>query len=348
MINHLDICIQSNLTIERALLVINNNQARIALVVDKDNRLLGTLNDGDIRRALLNKSSISDVVDGVYHRKPIVANDKKSKEDLLDLCHKKKISSVPIVDSDNKIVDLYVLEYLLPEKKYDNQIVLMVGGLGTRLKPLTDSTPKPMLHIGGKPILETIVNGFVNSGFTNITMCLGYKSNVIQEYFQDGSKFGANIDFVVENKRLGTAGALALLMKKPDKPFFVMNGDLLTNIDFTKMLYFHNSCNAKATMCVREFDIEVPYGVIGVNDEKITSIDEKPIHSFFINAGIYLLEPELIDLIPDDTFYDMPTLFNDLIDTQLKAISFPLQEYWMDIGRISDYKKANIEYSAYF
>jgi NDP-sugar pyrophosphorylase family protein len=224
----------------------------------------------------------------------------------------------------------------------------MVGGLGTRLRPLTENTPKPMLEVGGRPILETIVKCFVDSGFTNITMCLGYKSNVIQDYFQDGGGFGANIDYIVEEKRMGTAGALTLLKKRLDNPFFVMNGDLLTNIDFEKMLDFHTEHDSKATMCIREYDIEVPYGVVNVASENIISIEEKPIHSFFVNAGIYLLEPECIDLIPDNKFYDMPTLFQKLIKFKEKTIPFPLKEYWLDIGRIPDYEKANNDYNEIF
>jgi NDP-sugar pyrophosphorylase family protein len=255
---------------------------------------------------------------------------------------------VPIVDEDQKVIDLFIIDDGLLKKQHENHVVLMVGGLGTRLRPLTENTPKPMLEVGGKPILETIVKRFVDSGFTNITMCLGYKSNVIQDYFRDGGSFGANIDYIVEEKRLGTAGALALLGKNLTNPFFVMNGDLLTNIDFEKMLDFHVEHKSKATMCVREYDIEVPYGVVNLVNENIISIEEKPNHSFFVNAGIYLLESDCIDLIPDNEFYDMPTLFGELIAAKEKIVPFPLQEYWLDIGRISDYEKANLDIHTIF
>jgi NDP-sugar pyrophosphorylase family protein len=255
---------------------------------------------------------------------------------------------VPIVDEDRKVIDLFIIDGGQLKKQHENHVVLMVGGLGTRLRPLTENTPKPMLEVGGRPILETIVKRFVDCGFTNITMCLGYKSNVIKDYFQDGSSFGANIDYVVEEKRMGTAGALTLIEKRLDDPFFVMNGDLMTNVNFEKMLDFHLEYNSKATMCVREYDIEVPYGVVNMDNEGIISIAEKPIHSFFVNAGIYLLEPDCIDLIPDNKFYDMPTLFEELIATKGKIVSFPLQEYWLDIGRIVDYERANVEYTNIF
>ena len=348
MIDILQISLNVDSTIENALSVIDSGAVKIALVVDTDNKLLGTLSDGDIRRGLLRKKSLNETIEDVYFKNPTTTNKGASKEDLLRLCLVNGIAQVPIVDEDRKVIDIFIIDDGLQKKQHKNHVVLMVGGLGTRLRPLTENTPKPMLEVGGKPILETIVKGFVDCGFTNITMCLGYKSDVIQDYFQDGSAFGASIDYIVEKKRMGTAGALTLLEERLDNPFFVMNGDLLTNIDFEKMLDFHVDSNSKATMCVREYDIEVPYGVVNVANENITSIEEKPIHRFFVNAGIYLLEPDCIDLIPDNEFYDMPTLFEELIATKEKVVSFPLQEYWLDIGRIADYERANIEYFSKF
>ena len=342
----ISLCIDS--TIINALSAINSGSVKIALVVDSDNKLLGTLSDGDIRRALLGKKTLNETIENVYFKNPTTANKGSSKEDLLHLCLINGIAQVPVVDEDRKVIDLFIINDGTLKKQHENHVILMAGGLGTRLRPLTKNTPKPMLEVGGKPILETIVKCFVDDGFTNITMCLGYKSNVIQDYFRDGSGFGANIDYIVEEKRMGTAGALTLLGKKLVNPFFIMNGDLLTNIDFEKMLDFHVEHNSKATMCVREYDIEVPYGVVNVANENITSIEEKPIHRFFVNAGIYLLEPDCIDLIPDNEFYDMPTLFEELIATKEKVVSFPLQEYWLDIGRIADYERANIEYFSKF
>jgi len=335
-------------TIEKALSVIDSGAVKIALVVDSDNKLLGTLSDGDIRRGLLRKKLLNETIEDVYFKNPIAANKGTSKEDLLHLCLVNSIAQVPIVDEDRKVIDLFIIDDGLQKKQHENHVVLMLGGLGQRLRPLTENTPKPMLKVGGKPILETIVKRFVDDGFTNITMCLGYKSNVIQDYFRDGGSFGANIDYIVEEKRMGTAGALTLLEKRLDNPFFVMNGDLLTNINFEKMLDFHVEHNSKATMCVREYDIEVPYGVVNVANENITSIEEKPIHRFFVNAGIYILDPDCLDLIPRDEFYDMPSLFEKMILNNEKTISFPLQEYWLDIGRMADYERANLEYSNIF
>jgi dTDP-glucose pyrophosphorylase/CBS domain-containing protein len=335
-------------TIEKALSVIDSGAVKIALVVDTDNKLLGTLSDGDIRRGLLRKKRLNDTIEDIYFRTPITANKSSSKQSLLNLCSIKRISQVPIIDVDREVIDLFVLDGELLKNQHENHVVLMVGGLGTRLRPLTETTPKPMLNVGGQPILQTIVKGFVDGGFTNITMCLGYKSNIIKDYFQDGSAFGANIDYILEEKRMGTAGALTLLKKKLNKPFFVMNGDLLTNVNYEKMLDFHRVHDSKATMCVREYEIKVPYGVVNINNEEIVSIEEKPIHSFFVNAGIYLLEPECVDLIPSNEFYDMPSLFEEMILNNKKTISFPLKEYWLDIGILSDYEKANHEFCKIF
>jgi dTDP-glucose pyrophosphorylase/predicted transcriptional regulator len=337
-----------NSTLKKSLQVIDAGAVQMALVVKEGDFLLGMITDGDIRRAILNGKGLEESINDVYFKSPIIVTDKSTREEIVNICISKKIHQIPVVDDKGCVVDIKILDELLKPKKYENRVVLMVGGLGTRLRPLTENTPKPMLEVGGKPILETIVKRFVDSGFTNITMCLGYKSNIIQDYFRDGSSFGANIDYIVEEKRMGTAGALTLLEKGLDNPFFVMNGDLLTNIDFEKMLDSHVEHDSRATMCVREYDIEVPYGVVNMSNENIISIEEKPIHNFFVNAGIYILDPECVNLIPRDEFYDMPALFEKMIQIKEKTISFPLKEYWLDIGRISDYEKANFEYHSIF
>ena len=323
MNSFLDICISANTSIEDTMRVIGDGNVKIALVVDKDSHLLGTVSDGDIRRALLNGSLMNDSIDNVYQINSITAKIGSNRDVLEDLCSRHIIDQIPILNQEDKVVDLFILNHMHEKRMHSNRIVLMVGGLGTRLRPLTENTPKPMLKVGDRPILQTIVEGFVKSGFSNITMCLGYKSDVIQSFFENGSMFGANIEYIVEGKRMGTAGALTLLQKKIDEPFFVMNGDLLTNVNFEHMLDFHISNSSKATMCVREYDIEVPYGVVKTNQEKITSIEEKPVHSFYVNAGIYLLDPMCIDMIPDNEFYDMPTLFEDLILNNYHTVSFP-------------------------
>ncbi len=343
-----NIRLKESSTIKEALAIIDSGAVKIAVVVDEDNTLLGTLTDGDIRRAILKGKGIDDTIEAIYFTSPTVVSVNASKEEVINICTAKKIHQVPIVDEHFKVVGIDLLDELLKPKIRTNSVVLMVGGLGTRLRPLTQTTPKPMLHVGGRPILQTIVEKFVAYGFVNIVMCVGYKSNIIQDYFGDGTQFGANIEYVVEQKRMGTAGALSLLHNRPREPFFVMNGDLLTNVNFEHLLEFHESNRAIASMCVREYDFQVPYGVVSIEEGNILSIEEKPIHKFFVSAGIYMLDPECIDRIPNDEFYDMPTLFEVLIAEQKKSVSFPLREYWLDIGRIEEYEKANAEYHKVF
>ena len=335
-------------TIREVIQLIESTEKHIALVVDKDERLLGTITDGDVRSALLHGKSLEDSIKDIYFMKPVTATDNYSKEEVIKLCTKHKVYQIPIVNNTGKVIRIDLLNELIAKKSHPNKVVLMVGGLGTRLKPLTDNIPKPMLKVGDRPILQTIVEKFADYGYINIVMCVNYKSHIIQDYFGDGSKFGVNIEYILEEQRMGTAGALSLLKEKPTEPFFVMNGDLLTSLNFEKMLDFHEAYDAKATMCVREYDIEVPYGVVNVANENIISIEEKPIHNFFVNAGIYILDPNCINLIPRDEFYDMPSFFEKIILNNNKTVSFPLREYWLDIGRISDYEKANIEYHGIF
>jgi len=343
-----DIIVNENTSIIDVLKIIDNSSKQLALVVDKKRKLLGTLSDGDIRRALLNNKSLDSSIKDIYFKTPTVANINDTKEEIVNICTTKKIHQIPIVDDEGNLVGLEILDELISKKSKTNQVILMVGGLGTRLRPLTENTPKPMLHVGGKPILQTIVERFVSYGFVNIVMCVGYKSGIIQDFFKDGNKFGAKIEYVIEEKRMGTAGALSLLPTKPIEPFFVMNGDLLTNVNFEHLLKFHNTNKAMATMCVREYDYQVPYGVVNVEEGKIVSIEEKPIQNFFVSAGIYMLDPKTIDLIPKNEYYDMPALFEQVIGRKENAISFPLREYWLDIGRIDEYEKANREYLEVF
>ena len=342
-----DIIVNQDISIRDALKIIDNSSKQICLVVENE-KLIGTLTDGDIRRGFLNGLGLDSSIKSIVFRTPTTCGAEDSKEKILKIAITNKLHQIPIVDNKGGLVGLEEVDELLKLKSRTNPVVLMVGGLGTRLMPLTKDKPKPMLKVGGKPILQTIVEGFARYGFTNITMCLGYKSNLIQNFFKDGKEFGINIDYIVEEEKMGTAGALTLIKKEFNEPLFVMNGDLLTNIDYGKVIDFHKNNNSKATMCVSKYDIKVPYGVINISNEEITSIQEKPIHSFFVNAGIYLIEPECIDIIPKGEFYDMPTLFERLIENNEKIISFPLNEYWIDVGRLEDFKKANNEYSAIF
>ncbi|WP_438810775.1 nucleotidyltransferase family protein [Pseudomonas laurentiana] len=220
----------------------------------------------------------------------------------------------------------------------------MAGGLGERLRPLTENCPKPMLMIAGKPILECILESFIEQGFRNFFLSVNYLASVVRDHFGDGSKWGVNICYLQEHKRLGTAGALSLLPERPQDPILVMNGDLLTHARFDNLVQFHDEHDSLATMTVREYDFQVPYGVVRMDGAAIESIDEKPVHRFFVNAGIYAISPAALDLIPPETFYDMPTLFEDLIKARKSTAAFPLREYWLDIGQIEEFERAQHEW----
>lgn len=336
-------------TIRHALQIIDSGSIKIALVVDENRKLLGTLTDGDIRRAILAGKGLEDSVEPIFYRSPTTCGINDSKEKILQLAVAHKLYQIPVVDSEGRIVGIAEVDELLKPAHHENKVVLMAGGLGARLSPLTDTTPKPMLHVGNKPILETIIESFAKYGYTQIILSVNYKSHIIQDYFGDGNKFGVRIEYVHEEKRMGTAGALSLIRESLVEPFFVMNADLLTNINFEHMHDYHLAHDAVATMAVREYDFQVPYGVVNVQNGRIASIEEKPIHKFFVSAGIYLLSPQVLAHIPNDEFFDMPTLFEKLIaGKKNSAVSFPIREYWLDIGRISDYERANTEYNQVF
>ena len=343
-----NIKLSKNASIEEALKVIGDGAMQIALVVDKSDRLIGTLTDGDIRRGLLKGLDLKSSIESITFKTPTIAKESDTKEMILKLAISKKLNHIPIIDESGKVVGIQEISQLVMPNEKKNKVILMVGGLGERLGSLTKDTPKPMLKVGNKSILETIVENFKGYGYTNIVMCLNYKSEIIQDYFGDGSEFGVNIEYIVEEKRMGTAGALSLLKDNSKEPFFVMNGDLLTNVNFEKIHECYLLNNAQALMCVREYESQVPYGVINIENTKIVSVEEKPTQKFFVNAGIYMLNPEVLKYIPKNEFYNMTTLFEKLIDKDKNIISFPIDGYWLDIGRFEEYKKANEEYNEVF
>lgn len=342
------ITIKYNQSIKDALGIIDKGAKRIAVVIDNKEQVIGTITDGDIRRGLLKSLSLDSSIENIYFKNPILGQETDSKDLLIQKAISNQIYQIPIIDKQGKLVDIIDLATLIKIRKRKNRVILMAGGLGTRLRPLTENIPKPLLNVGNKPILETIIRNFAKHGFENITISVNYKANMIEEYFKDGREFGVHIDYIKEEKRLGTAGSLSLMKNIPQEPFFVMNADLLTDTNFENLLHFHHNENSMATMCVREYDFQVPYGVIETNGSQIKSIIEKPIQKFFVNAGIYLLSPKVLEVIPQNEFYDMPTLFNSLIDKNNNVVSFPLHEYWIDIGRIEEYEKANNEYHTVF
>lgn len=348
MMNYNKLTVYKTQTIKDVLQIIDKGAMKIAIVLDENKKVIGTITDGNIRRGLLKGLNLNSSIETIYSKEPTLASINESKEEVIQKAISKKLYQIPIVDDTGYLVGIEDLATLLTVTNKRNRVILMAGGLGTRLRPLTEDVPKPLLKVGNQPILETIIKNFVKYGFVNITISLNYKAEMIKQYFGDGSQLGANIDYIEETKRLGTAGALSLIKNRPQEPFFVMNADLLTNVNFSHLLDFHMNEDSIATMCVREYDFQVPYGVIETKESKITSIKEKPIQTFFVNAGIYSLSPKVFEYIPKNSFYDMPTLFNDMMADNHSMISFPIHEYWLDIGRISDFEQAQSEFTDVF
>lgn len=348
MMNWTKVAVQPSTTLLETMKIIDDTSLQFAIVVDDRQTLLGTVTDGDIRRGILRGKGLDVRIDSVMNVHPITSGLDDTYSDYLSILSKYKLNQLPIVDSENKIIDIIFSGQQKEVTNNNNLVFLMAGGLGTRLRPLTENIPKPMLQVGNKPILETIIEGFKQYGFTNFIISVNYKKEVIQDYFQDGAAFGVSISYIEEDKRMGTAGALSLLKEKPTSPIFVMNGDLLTQVNFEQLLHFHEDTNAVATMCVREYEYQIPYGVIETDGQQLVSIKEKPMQRSFVNAGIYILSPEVFDYIPHEEFYDMPDLFKQLMDKQNNVSAFPVREYWLDIGRVTDFERADGEYSSYF
>ncbi|MEZ8985208.1 alcohol dehydrogenase [Vibrio cyclitrophicus FF160] len=332
-------------TIKHALEIINNEALRVAVVVDQDLRLLGMISDGDIRRGLLNDLTLSDSVVEVMNISPITAKSGASKECLVELMEQNQILSVPLIDQGGKIVGLETLHSALSKGQYKNPVFIMAGGFGTRLRPLTDNCPKPMLKVGDKPILETVIKSFIKAGFNNFYISTHYMPEQIHQHFGDGSSLDVSILYVHEDAPLGTGGALGLLPDSMprDLPLIMINGDVMTKVDFQRLLNFHIENDADATMCVREYDYQIPYGVINGEGNQITSMVEKPIQRFFVNAGIYVVSPRVIQSVEKNQKIDMPTLLEQHMEERQKVLMFPIHEYWLDIGRMDDFKRAQVD-----
>lgn len=330
-------------SIRDALKIIDQASLRIALVVSKTQQLLGVVTDGDIRRGLLKNFSLDSPVSAVMNNHPVTAQNGTSRRELIKLMNEKGLLSIPLLEN-GKVVDLEILQRNSPEFRHDNPVFLMAGGFGTRLKPLTNDCPKPMLKVGDKPILELVLLSFIRSGFHNFYISLHYMPEQIQQYFGDGSKWNVSIKYIYEDLPLGTAGALGLLPPDaPKLPVLLMNGDLLTTVDFEQLLEFHNKSRSDATMCVRDYEYQIPFGVINGDGERVLSMVEKPIQRLFVNAGIYVINPEVRAQVKPNQRIDMPTLLEQNIELTKKVSMFPIHEYWLDIGRIDDYQRAQID-----
>lgn len=306
-------------------------------VVDEKNKLIGVITDGDIRRAFLNKTTD---IHQIINKTPSTAPEETTKEQALAILKKTHRRHLPIVNAENKLIRVVKLDNW-EEFSRPNKVIIMAGGLGSRLGELTKDIPKPMLPLGNKPILENVINSFKSQGYTDFIVSLNYKAEIIKNYFKDGSHLGVNIEYVEETERRGTAGAISLIQQSFNHPFFVINGDILTTINFTELLDFHIQKKATATMCVAQKSYTIQYGVVEFDDtSNIVNLKEKPQYQFHINAGIYVLNPEAVNLIPKNEFFDMPSLFELLKQNNLKTSAYQMNDYWLDIGLKDDYYRA--------
>lgn len=333
-------------TVKDTIAVIDRGELGIALVLDADGRLAGTITDGDIRRGMLAGIGLDAGVGDLLERRPrepLTAPQGLAASDLLELMSSNRLRHVPIVDAAGRPVDLAVLSDLVDDSQLPLRAVVMAGGFGSRLGALTESTPKPMLPLGGRPLLERTIGQLRTAGIHRVQLTTHYRSEEIVSHFRDGSDFGVEIDYVNEQEPLGTAGALGLIEPVDETPILVLNGDIVTEVDFRALLDFHVEHGAEMTVGVWPYEVHVPYGLVETEGEAVTAITEKPIVRSFVNAGIYLLSPDVCRSISPGEHLEMPMLIERLLAAGKRVISFPLREYWLDIGEIEAYERALLD-----
>ena len=324
-------------TIRDAITCIDRNATGAALVTDSADKLLGIITDGDVRRALIKGTQLEGSAVDIMQTRPITATDDFTRKQLLHLARTNSVAQIPIVDTDNKVLDIVLSRDLIGQSQSGRQALIMAGGKGSRLFPLTADIPKPMLKIGSQTILESIINGLREHGFTRIYISLGYRGDVIHDFFQDGTAFGVTIQYLLEDKPLGTAGALGLMQVSSHDPLLVINADILTNLDLSAMYHTHCTYNNAITVAVRKIENKVPYGVMDLQKGKVLNVAEKPVQTYFINAGIYVLSPEIAASVGYQQKCDMTDLIAEAVVKDLNVHSFPIHEQWMDVGNMSDY-----------
>lgn len=335
--------LSDNVTIADAIANLNESQLKIVLVVSSDRKLLGTISDGDIRRGLLSGLDINTQITSIITKNPIIVPPEMSKESALQIMRTNKILQIPVVDNNRVVVGLHFWDEITTPLARPNLMVVMAGGMGKRLRPHTENCPKPMLLIAGKPMLEHIIERAKLEGFINFVFAINYLGHIIEDFFGNGERLGVRIDYLREQSPLGTAGALSLLKPRPDAPFVVTNGDVITDIRYGELLDFHIQHEAAATMAVRLHEWQHPFGVVQIHGVEIIGFEEKPVARSHINAGIYALDPTALSVLNQGTHCDMPSLFEQL-QTQLKrTVAYAIHEPWLDVGRPDDLRLANAE-----
>lgn len=328
-------------TMQEVICNMNMSSLRIVLVVNGNGELEGTVSDGDIRRGLLKGLNLSSPIESVIHRSALVVPPTMGREMVLQLMVANKIQQIPVIDEQKRIMGLHVWDEITMPPARSNRMVIMVGGKGTRLRPYTENCPKPLVMVAGKPMLEHIIERGKLEGFGDFILAIHYLGHMIEDHFGDGSRFGVNIEYLREEMPLGTAGALALLDPRPDEPFLVTNGDVVTDIRYGDLLDFHVCHEASATMAVRAHEWQHPYGVVQTRGVDIVGFEEKPIARSHINAGVYVLSPETLDELTSGNQCDMPTLFERLQAKSRRTVAYLMHELWLDVGRPDDLEKAH-------
>lgn len=336
-------------TIREVMQRLTDKKSRTAFVTDGYGVLAGSVSDGDIRRGLLSGFDLNTKIQKVMYASPLlVEGDKYDTKELSVHCQKRHIELIPVIDSIRTLTGILQYKATRSALITDNPVILMVGGKGSRLGSLTLDTPKPLLKVGNKPIIQVILERLSHFGFSKVYLCINYKGKMIQDFCGSGERFDLSIEYVQEEKKLGTIGAVRLLESRLNKPFLVMNGDLLTSLNYRHLLDFHMKQKAEMTVATRGFPVAIPYGVLEIEGEEVARVLEKPVYNYSINAGIYALNPSVISDIPKNEFYDVTSLMRDLRKKEKRLAAFPVPEYWLDIGKPSDYKKANEDYSLHF
>ncbi|MDA8817700.1 nucleotidyltransferase family protein [Planktomarina sp.] len=326
-------------TFLEAVKKLDENGDGVLPIIDNKGSFIAIITDGDVRRAILNNKTD---LDDVMNKNPYTLTVNSTNDERLNYLRKYKIRHLPILDKNNKLIQIFTTDNVTLSIM-DNPVVIMAGGLGSRLGELTKNTPKPMLLVGGRPILETILLSFIEYGFHKFYISVNFKKDLIIDYFGDGSRWKVSIEYLVEDKKLGTAGALSLLEDTHTDPIIVTNGDVITNLDYHRFLKHHKEQKTKVTMCVREYEYVVPYGVVEVDGFEIYRVSEKPTKYFNINAGIYVIEPDVLEHIPKDIFYDMTTLFEDVGKRRQRRSVFFLEDYWIDVGKVKELIQAEAD-----
>jgi dTDP-glucose pyrophosphorylase len=336
--------VNPGLPLQEAMRVIDHGAAQIALVVDDEQRLLGTLTDGDIRRGLLRGASLAEPVEHLMNRQFRFVRSSDDQVAVLEMMRRELLRQIPVLDECGRVVQLLLLQELLSPPHFSNAVVIMAGGKGTRLRPHTEYCPKPMLPVGDQPMLEIILEQCIASGFRAFYFSVNYLKEQIIDHFDDGSRWGVTIRYLVEDKPLGTAGSLHLLPDSLTEPFLVINGDVLTRLNPHQLLHFHREHHAQATLCVRDHQLTIPYGVVQTKGVELVGFDEKPTYRHLVNAGVYVLDPQLLLLLPPHQFTDMPTLLQSALKAGRRVAVCPIHEYWLDVGRPETLQQAHREW----